>query len=384
MVSGVMSVPVDRAVKLVNVGTGQVLRANADGTVDEYWRRHSEDADQQWLLTHADSRKHQWHVSSVASGATLSDEMTMDTAGTAGRFRLIPVADQEYAIVSVVSGRAVGYGVDSSSYLHDPRQRWKILAVHQERPTRAVVTLVRDEDVFLPIWLRYYRQFFAPQDIYVLDHGGADKLADQFEFTRIPIQQPVFGAEWQREVIQYHQHDLVDRYDVVLFADADEIVAPDPRSGDLGDYLDSFDQDYVTCQGYEVLHAVDDEPAFDVTRPVLSQRSSWYRNDVYSKSLLARVPMLWHLGFHHRFDLKQNIDPTLYLIHLHRMDYGICLARHQDRAAFPRAAKDRANDWGYQNRITDPDGFRQWFYQDSCGSGSIEPETILPHWRELV
>jgi hypothetical protein len=384
MTAGVTSVPVGRTVKLANVGTGQVLQANSDGTVDERWRRHADDHDQQWRLVPVDGSKHQWHLSNVGSGTSLTDRLTMDAVAMAGRWRLIPVADDEYAIVSADSGRAVGSGVDGSSYFHDPRQRWKILGVKQDRPTRAVVTLVRDEQVFLPIWLRYYRQFFAAQDTYVLDHGGADKLADQFEFTRIPVRQPVFGAEWQREVIQHHQHDLVDRYDVVLFADADEIVAPDPRSGDLGDYLDNFDQDFVTCQGYEVLHSVDHEPSFDLARPVLSQRSFWYRNDVYSKSLLARVPMLWHLGFHHRLDLRKNIDPTLYLIHLHRMDYETCLARHQNRAAFPRADKDRANDWGYQNRITDPDAFRQWFYQDSCGTGLIEPEEIPPHWHDLV
>jgi hypothetical protein len=377
------SVPVGQAVKLTNVGTGQVLQANPDGTVGGSRRRQEHDDHQRWRLVPVDDKKHQWHLANVGTGTSLTEWLTLDATGVAGRWRLIPVADHEYAIVSVAGGHPIGLGLDDS-YCHDPLQRWRILAANHERPTRAVVTLVRDERIFLPIWLRYYRRFFAAQDTYVLDHGGADELTDRFEFTRIPIHQPVFGAEWQRELIQRHQHDLLDRYDIVLYADADEIIAPDPHSGDLGDYLDVFDQDFVTCRGYEVLHAIDDEPSFDPARPVLAQRGSWYRNDVYSKSLLARVPILWNLGFHHRLDLKQNVDPTLFLLHLHRMDYEICLARHRDRAAFPRAEKDRANGWGYQNRITGPAAFRQWFEQDSCGGGPIKPEEIPPHWREVV
>jgi hypothetical protein len=380
MTCGATSIPAGRAVKLANVGTGLVLQVDPDGSLGESWREHVHDQHQQWRLTTGDGGRHQWYLSNIGSGTNLTDQRIMSTLDLAARWRLIPVADHEYAIVNVHSGNAV----DGLPYTHDPRQRWKILTVQRERPTRAVFTLVRDERIFLPIWLRYYRQFFAPQDIYVLDHGGAEELADQFEFTRIPVHQPVYGAEWQRETIQRQQHDLIDRYDVVLFVDADEIVAPDPRAGDLGDYLADFDQDYVTCQGYEVLHDVDNEPSFDLSGPVLKQRSSWYHNSIYSKSLVARVPMLWNLGFHHRLDAAKNVDPTLYLIHLHRMDYEICQARHRDRAAFPRADKDLANDWGYQNRITDPTAFRQWFYQDSCGGGPIEPQEIPPHWRDLV
>ncbi|MET8763337.1 glycosyltransferase family 2 protein [Lentzea sp. NPDC004782] len=378
------SVPDDRPVKLVNAGTGQVLEAAPGGALADTWRRSANDASQQWRFSRVDGREHLWELTNVDTRASLTEDMTLAVDGVAGRWRVIPVAEREFAIVSAATGRALSSAVDDSSYYHDPRQRWKITAGHAERPTRAVFTLVRDEEVFLPIWLRYYSRFFAPQDIHVLDHGGADRFADEYGFTRIAIDQPVFGAEWQRETIQRHQHDLLDRYDVVLFADADEIIAPEPCTGDLGDYLDNFDEDFVTCQGYEVLHLADSEPAFDPGQPVLAQRKHWYRNEIYSKSLIARVPSLWNLGFHQRLDQRRNVDPLLYLLHLHRMDYEICLDRHKNRAAFPRAEKDRARGWGYQNRITDPDGFREWFYQDSCGGGTIQPEEIPSRWRGMV
>ena len=38
------------------------------------------------------------------------------------------------------------------------------------RRAAAVFTIVREEAVFLPIWLAYYAAHFAPEDIYVLHH----------------------------------------------------------------------------------------------------------------------------------------------------------------------------------------------------------------------
>ncbi|MET9633742.1 glycosyltransferase family 2 protein [Lentzea sp. NPDC006480] len=377
-------VPDDRPVKLVNAGTGQVLEAGPGGTLADTFRRSANDASQQWRFSRVAGAGHLWELTNVDTRVSLTEDLTLAAGAVTGRWRVIPVADQEFAIVSAASGRALSSAVDDSSYYHDPRQRWKITAGNAERPTRAVFTLVRDEEVFLPIWLRYYSRFFAPQDIHVLDHGGAGRFADEYGFTRIPVDQPVFGAEWQRDTIQRHQHELLDRYDVVLFADADEIIAPEPHTGDLGDYLDNFDQDFVTCQGYELLHLTDSEPAFDPEQPVLAQRGHWYRNEIYSKSLIARAPSLWDLGFHQRLDHRRNPDPLLFLLHLHRMDYGICLDRHKNRAAFPRAEKDRALGRGYQNRITDPDGFREWFYGDSCGGGAIQTEEIPDRWRTVV
>ena len=43
------------------------------------------------------------------------------------------------------------------------------------------------------------------------------------------------------------QHRLLERYDVVLVSDVDEIVAPDPALRDLGDYIDDFEEEFVNC-----------------------------------------------------------------------------------------------------------------------------------------
>jgi hypothetical protein len=43
-----------------------------------------------------------------------------------------------------------------------------------QRGLYAVFTICRSEGVYLPIWLKYYRQFFSDNDIYILDNDSND------------------------------------------------------------------------------------------------------------------------------------------------------------------------------------------------------------------
>lgn len=64
-------------------------------------------------------------------------------------------------------------------------------------------------------------------------------------------------------------------------------------------------------------------------------------------------------------DGQTKDDASLFLIHLHRVDYNFCLARHQQRSSLPWNQRDIDENWGYQNRITEPEQFNYWFYHDS-------------------
>jgi hypothetical protein len=244
--------------------------------------------------------------------------------------------------------------------------------------------MVHNEAVLFPVWLKYYRQFFDPQDIYVLDHESTDGSTEVGGFVRVPVSREKVDWGWHRDVIQEQQHRLIARYDLVLCTDVDEIVALDPRLGTISDYIDRFDQEFVNCLGYEIIHVKDSEPALQLDSPILEQRSYWYYNPAYSKPLMSRVPMYWHGGLHCRVDGRTNPDRDLFLIHLHRVDYGICLARHHQRISRPWNQRDLDEGWGYQNRITDPDQFLHWFYGDSCAGVPIQIERIPGHWRGLI
>lgn len=267
-------------------------------------------------------------------------------------------------------------------------RRWRYASYDPAKATRkrrAVVTMVHNEAVFFPIWLRYYSRFFAAEDIHVLDNESTDGSTDGRGFVRVPVSHGMVDWTWIVRTVEAYQHELMERYDAVLVTDVDEIVAPDPEWGTLGQYIDRFDEPWVNCLGYELLHLKDREPPFRPDRPVLDQRAYWYANDDYDKPALATEPMSWKPGFHRRADNGFSLDPDLRLIHLHRMDYDTCLARHRRLAARRWSREDTASGRASHNRITDEEAFERWFYEKSSDTNiGIALERIPSAWRRLV
>jgi hypothetical protein len=252
------------------------------------------------------------------------------------------------------------------------------------RQRRAVLTIVHNESVFFPIWLGYYSRFFDPTDIYVVDHDTDDGSTAGDGFIRIPVTHDTVDHTWMVRTIEEQQHRLFERYDVVLVTDVDEIVVPRPGWGQLGDYIDRVEEGYVNCLGYELIHLVDREGPFDPSMKVLDQRGYWSSNSLYDKPALSTQPTQWVPGFHRTVDMGLHLDPDLYLIHLHRMDYEICLERHRYRQRRAWNDLDVAEGWARHNRITDEEEFARWFYEDSNINLVKVAITRIPSaWRGL-
>jgi hypothetical protein len=250
------------------------------------------------------------------------------------------------------------------------------------RRSRAVITMVHDESVFLPLWLAYYGRWFRPDELYVLDNDTTDGSTDAGGFVRIPVHHETVDHRWMVERVQDLQHELLETKDVVLVTDVDELIVANPRHGDLGEYVQRFDEPFVNCLGYELLHQADREPPLDLGLPILQQRGFWFFNGGYDKAALATEPMQWRTGFHGREDFAMNTDPDLRLVHLHRMDYELCLARHRTRNRKPWAPADAASGWARHNQITDDVAFARWFAEDSCFENfAIQLEPIPADWR---
>jgi hypothetical protein len=250
--------------------------------------------------------------------------------------------------------------------------------------SRALVTMVHNEPVFLPIWLRYYSRFFAPEDIYVLDNDTTDRSTERDGFVRIPVAHDTVDHTWMVRTIEGLQHELLERYAMVLVTDVDEIVCPVPEWGTLGRYLDRFDEEWVNCLGYELAHRPGVEPPLRLDRPILAQRGYWFFNDGYNKAALATTPLTWKPGFHGRADQHFNLDPDLRLVHLHRMDYDICRERHRTRKRKPWAEEDAAKGWAVHNRLSEDAEFDRWFTEDSGFSAiPMKLERIPGGWRGL-
>jgi hypothetical protein len=245
--------------------------------------------------------------------------------------------------------------------------------------------MVRDEPVFLPIWLDYYSRHFDLDDIYVFDHQTTDGSTDGARYHRIPVTHDGIDHAWMVDTIAAKQHELLERYDIVLVTDVDEIVAPDPDFGTLSDYLDEFDEPFVTTQGWDVVHLRHVEPALDWDRPILEQRRHWFRSWAYHKPILATEPCTWYPGFHARTDGKWNPDERLFLLHLHRMDFDYCRQRHELRSGMRWNEQDVEVGMAAHNRIVDDAELEHWFTNVSeVPDVAVNIEEMPEKWQNLV
>jgi hypothetical protein len=222
----------------------------------------------------------------------------------------------------------------------------------------AVFTIVKDEPIFLPIWLKHYRQTFSDDDIYVIDHETKDGSTDNLNVNVIQVSNPnAFQHQWLVEQVQRVQAELLERYEVVLFAEADEIIYTD-RYDNLLDALKDFrksDQEYANVVGYECVHIMDEEGPLDLSNPIVAQRQKWIREPMYDKPLLTKVPLLYAVGFH-TCNRHTNFGFGLHLFHLHRMDYDLMLKRHIWRNTEWRLAKEGGLGW--QHHIHEAEAVR--------------------------
>jgi hypothetical protein len=251
------------------------------------------------------------------------------------------------------------------------------------RPSRAVATIVHDEEFFFPIWLAYYSRFFAPEDIYVLDHDTTDGSTDGPGFNRIPVSHDGVDHQWMVDTVQALQHELQARYDIVLVTDVDEIVVPDPARGDLGGYLDRFEERFIACHGFELAHRPDEEAPYDPAVPIMSQRHWWFANAAYNKPILATEPLDWIPGFHGVTSGEFNFDPGLFLVHLHRLDYEECRKRHAIRRQREWAEDDLSRKYAVHNLLDAGDEFEDWFLGKKNGLDDtpVILERVPDHWE---
>ena len=263
----------------------------------------------------------------------------------------------------------------------------------------AIFAIVQNEPVWLPIWVDFYRRHVDPEHLYVLDHDstgeGAAVLHDlraRFGIQVVPVhRRESFDHAWLRDTVARFQRFLLASYRAVLFAEVDEIVSPTPGSpsATLTEYSERVigrpegrrSADYVKCRGYEVVHQPEVEPAIDWKRPLLAQRSKWYESRLYSKTLLSQVPLTWENGFH---DLerkrmrRKQVEPDLILVHLHKIDYEFCRARHEEAAKRRWSAADLESGAGRQNRFVDDDELDSFFATTIDDRKSPAPLVDIP------
>lgn len=260
------------------------------------------------------------------------------------------------------------------------------LAVARSRRPRTAFTIVQNEPVMLRLWLDYYSRFFDAEDLYVLDHdstdGSAAGLGDRCRVVAIH-RMASFDHRWLRGTVEAFQAFLLRSYDTVLFAEVDEFIVADPRQHrGLDAYIDGLDRPAARCLGFNVVHQPG-EPPLRLEQPLLAQRRCWHASLKYSKRLLSQIPLRWSEGFHEEYDAPDDPpDSGLLLVHLHRVDYDLCLARHRSSATRTWSADDVARGDGFQNRIAADAEFDRWF---RAGPDLESPPELIPeHIRTVL
>jgi hypothetical protein len=245
----------------------------------------------------------------------------------------------------------------------------------------AVFSIMQNEDIFSRIWVNHYSKLVPTSDIFILNHNTSTEKAmkhlEDFKLEGVNVininNSVSFDHEWLRDTVKDYQKKLLESYEVVIFAEADEYIVVDPSKTNLSlsEYIFEFFKDGVKntirCTGYCVDHVITLEPPLDLSRPILAQRSRWRRTLMFDKPLISNQPCDWHIGFHW-IEGKENShtpDRNVLLLHLHKMDYYLCLQKHAESSRRNWSEKDISERIGEHNYISGDVDLYKWFVSGS-------------------
>ena len=206
------------------------------------------------------------------------------------------------------------------------------------QPRIAFVTMVRDEPVFLPIWIRHYAAVVPPEHLFVICDGFDLPVPDVppglqvLRVPQIPVTPGFEAGRWR--MLTSFANALLERFDVVVLNDVDELIVVDPAAGcDLRTAVaEACDIGVISPFAVELVHRLDLEPEpFDPGQPVLRQRRHVRINAAYAKPCITARPIRWSLGGHTADFPTLHLSRKLYLFHLRAMDREMMLARQAKR-----------------------------------------------------
>jgi len=230
----------------------------------------------------------------------------------------------------------------------------------------AVLTLVRNEHIMLPYWLRYYTKQFDSTDTYIIHNKDQDIFIPENLNVYIERQEK-FDHYWMAELVTEYLHNLLNEYNYVLFTEADEIIIPTKHKNikDYITYLDSNDILTIATTGYNLVHQYNRESKFDNNKNILEQRRYVCRNNLYNKPLITSQPIFYSVGFHTAYPQTFDNDDNLWLLHLKSFDLDLSTRRQKD--IFSNRIlndKDKQYNLGLQNSKVDEQFIKKMLFDD--------------------
>jgi hypothetical protein len=241
----------------------------------------------------------------------------------------------------------------------------------------AAVTMVYNEDWFLPIWIRYYSSHFGRENCYIIDHGsddGSTRNLDGINVVKIP-RSPKDDDKRTRFVSRFVTA-LTEWYDAVLHTDVDEFAVLDPLIGiSLLDYCSDPPHPCITAIGFDIYHVPDKEAALDPSTAITLQRNYFRFSSSMCKPVLTTTEIDWKPGFH-SCNHPVAFD-AIYLFHLRYAD----LKEGLRRLAMTRSMAWASQSAGAHQRV--PDKIFEEMILSICRQPKIDDETILPQCDPL-
>jgi len=227
----------------------------------------------------------------------------------------------------------------------------------------AITTMVYNERVNLPIWIRHYAGHCPGAALFVVDHGSNDDSTRGLTGVNlVPLPRSPFDDQTREEFVADFQHALLRFYDVVIYTDCDEMLVADPRKHvSLASFLAATRSEVIAPTGVLLLHRLGIEPPIDPSAPILGQRRYvWFRAGMCKPSI-ARVPLRWSTGFH-SCDRIPDYRTDLYQFHLSAMDVDIAQERWELTRTMAWSERALTHGWGSHQRQSRSERFH-WAFE---------------------
>ena len=240
--------------------------------------------------------------------------------------------------------------------------------------TSAIICPIKDEKVYITLFLEYYGRYFDAKDIYILNFGSDKDYLEKYigdKATIINTDSNILDAYETFLEIRKTMQALKKEHDYtyVLPLDVDEIIYYDNPEINLKEYLANLKKDFVTCKGYEVVHIPGLQKDFDYSQKWFSQMEYWYPDTQhYNKTLISRHDLDWRIGFHLFYingdvvDRTEHVDNKLFLIHLHKHDFNHTVNKHLKAASLEWSKNTIDEGYNRHYRNTDINGVKEWYF----------------------